>query len=651
MNITADQLTGLLASLSRVRVTVVGDFCLDAYWSLDPAPGESSVETGLETRRVRTQRYAPGGAGNVAMNLLALGVREVRVLGVVGDDPYGRELRRLLQEAGADVEGLLTQGAPWCTHVYCKPCMADVEQNRIDFGNFNPLDADCAAGLLQHLDSAAKTADVLIVNQQVASGIHASHPFRAGLAAFLRRKSRPVALLDSREGCPEYTGTVRKLNDREALRLCGRTPVGAGPVAREDATAAAETLFRRWRQPLFVTRGARGCLVRDRQGLHEIPGLLTLGRTDPVGAGDSFLATLAATLGAGGSPEVAATLGNFAATVTVRKLGQTGTASPAEIAAVGADPDYIYHPELAADLRHARYLPGSEIEVVRDLPSGVRPTHAIFDHDGTISTLRQGWEEIMEPMMVRAVLGAKLGTVGEALYSQVVERVRTYIQQTTGIQTITQMKGLIEIIREFGCVPEGDLLSAAGYKEVYNTALMETVGDRIARLRRGEREVGDFVLKHAVPLLRRLHAAGVRLYLASGTDGTDVVREATELGYADLFEGRIHGSVGAVEKDAKRVVIDRILDEIGARNAHSLLAFGDGPVEIRETHKRGGVTIGVASDEVRRFGLNPAKRDRLIRAGADLVVPDFSELDRLLDALGAGADAPKGRRGGKRGVR
>ncbi len=50
--------------------------------------------------------------------------------------------------------------------------------------------------------------------------------------------------------------------------------------------------------------------------------------------------------------------------------------------------------------------------------------------------------------------------------------------------------------------------------------------------------------------------------------------------------------------------------------------FGDGPVEIRETRKRRGFSIGVASDEVRRFGLNPAKRARLIRAGVNLIIPD-----------------------------
>jgi len=60
-----------------------------------------------------------------------------------------------------------------------------------------------------------------------------------------------------------------------------------------------------------------------------------------------------------------------------------------------------------------------------------------------------------------------------------------------------------------------------------------------------------------------------------------------------------------------------------------LCCFGDGPVELRETRKQGGIAVGVASDEVRRFGLNMEKRTRLVKAGADVIVPDFSQASAL----------------------
>ena len=87
-------------------------------------------------------------------------------------------------------------------------------------------------------------------------------------------------------------------------------------------------------------------------------------------------------------------------------------------------------------------------------------------------------------------------------------------------------------------------------------------------------------------------------------------------------------------KEAKKIVMDRILNDVGAANVKRMAAFGDGPVEIREINKRGGLAVGIASDEVRRFGLNTTKRSRLIRAGADLVIPDFSQRTTLYTILG-----------------
>jgi beta-phosphoglucomutase-like phosphatase (HAD superfamily) len=134
-------------------------------------------------------------------------------------------------------------------------------------------------------------------------------------------------------------------------------------------------------------------------------------------------------------------------------------------------------------------------------------------------------------------------------------------------------------------------------------------------------------------LLHALVKKNVVLYLASGTDQEDVEREAGILGYHNLFGGRIYGAVGDVTKEAKRIVLERIMNDIGESAHERILTFGDGPVEIRETHKRGGYTVGVASSEIRRHGLEVRKRRRLIEAGADLVIPDFCQLESLLKVL------------------
>jgi phosphoglycolate phosphatase-like HAD superfamily hydrolase len=156
---------------------------------------------------------------------------------------------------------------------------------------------------------------------------------------------------------------------------------------------------------------------------------------------------------------------------------------------------------------------------------------------------------------------------------------------------------------------------------------------RLAKLSAGHLQREDFHVKNALPLLERLRQQGVMLYLASGTDRDDVVDEARALGFEEFFGDRIYGSVGDVTVEAKRLVLDRIIKE-NQIDGSSLVCFGDGPVEMRETRKRRGIAVGVCSDEKRRYGFNPAKRARLIRGGAAVLIPDFSDLESIFGLLG-----------------
>ena len=626
-----DWLEQALSAIPKARVAVFGDFCLDAYWRIDGDESELSVETHLPVRRVRQQHYGLGGAGNVVANLVDLGVGQVRVVGLVGDDLFGRQMRKMLDALGADIAGLLT-AEDWQTQVYAKPYVGDDEQSRIDFGPFNTLSPAAIDALAERLDAAAGASDVVILNQQVPSG--ASPPeMIERINAVVATRGECRFLVDSRHRADLYRECVLKLNAHEASRLAGEARPLDERIPADLARRLARRIHERTGQTVFVTRGQWGMVLAEGGQVHDVPGIQVLERTDPVGAGDTATSALAAVLAAGGDALTAARLANIAASVTVRKLQTTGTASPREVRQVGPSPDYIYLPELADDPRRARYLDGSEIEVVWGAPPEIDIRHALFDHDGTLSTLRQGWEQIMEPMMVRAILGPRYEDAGEALYHKVVDTVREYVDRTTGIQTLVQMQGLIELVERFGCVPPGSVLDMHGYKAVYNEELLAMVRRRLAKLRRGELDAADFQIKGARELLEALGAHGVKLYLVSGTDTADVVAEAEALGYAGLFEGRIFGAVGDVRVEAKRGVLERIFAE-HAIGGPEVVTFGDGPVEIREARRRDSVAVGVASDEVRRFGLSYAKRSRLIRAGADLIVPDFSQLDRLLAALG-----------------
>ncbi|MCK5573628.1 MAG: carbohydrate kinase, partial [Bacteroidetes bacterium] len=142
-------LKDLLEQICNVHVGVIGDFCLDAYFTLDASTSEISVETGLPTRPVRRQRYSLGGAANGVNNLWAMGVKKISAFGVIGPDPFGKEMTDILRDMGINTDGLLVQEKEWDTHVYTKPIEKNQEQNRIDFGNFNHIEADTAELLMQ----------------------------------------------------------------------------------------------------------------------------------------------------------------------------------------------------------------------------------------------------------------------------------------------------------------------------------------------------------------------------------------------------------------------------------------------------------------------------------------------------------------------
>lgn len=627
-----DWLERAIGFLSASRVTVVGDFCLDAYWLIDTDESELSLETGLPVRHVREQRYSPGGAGNVAANLTALGVVDVRAVGAIGHDLFGEELVRQLIARGVKTEGLLKLDAPWQTSVYAKPYMGSEELNRMDIGSFNHFPEAQLEAVLSLLDHAAASSDVVILNQQLPGSFFTPQSIRQ-INTLIEHYRKVTFVVDSRNWAGHFENAVLKVNAHEAARLLGQERALNEIISRAETIEFAQQLTRRTSRPVFLTRGENGIIVVDGDNIAEVPGIQVLGKTDSVGAGDTVVAAIAAVLGGGGDVTTAAQLANLAASITVRKVLTTGTVTVPELREVGPTPDYIYETELAATPRNAQYVPGTEIEIIRERTSPMRVKHAIFDHDGTISVLRQGWEKIMEPMMMKAILGDKAATVSESFYNKVKEESRTFIDKTTGIQTLVQMKGLVALVREYGCVPESEILDEHGYKARYNEALLEMIKGRVQKIERGELDPYDYEVKGARKFLQTLHDAGVKLYLASGTDEADVKAEAAVMGYANLFEGRIHGAVGDIKVEAKRIVLERIINS-GHITGDNLAVIGDGPVELREGRKRGAFCLGIASNELIRYGLDLTKRSRLIRAGADLIIPDYSQMDRLLPFLG-----------------
>jgi phosphoglycolate phosphatase-like HAD superfamily hydrolase len=120
-------------------------------------------------------------------------------------------------------------------------------------------------------------------------------------------------------------------------------------------------------------------------------------------------------------------------------------------------------------------------------------------------------------------------------------------------------------------------------------------------------------------------------YLASGTDEAFVIEESQLLGLMPYFAG-VYGAQDQYKNFSKKMVIDRIIQ---THNLHGpeFVAFGDGYVEIEDSKAVHCVAVGLATDEKNRAGVDEWKRNRLIAAGADLIIPDFQQADRLEDFL------------------
>jgi phosphoglycolate phosphatase-like HAD superfamily hydrolase len=265
-----------------------------------------------------------------------------------------------------------------------------------------------------------------------------------------------------------------------------------------------------------------------------------------------------------------------------------------------------------------------EIEVLHpDLPRG-RFRSVLFDFDGTLSLIREGWPQVMIPMMVEAL--AATGTT--ETQSELTAAVEEFVMRLNGRQTIYQMMQLTDEVRRRG----GEPLEPLAYKHRYHDLLMQRIRGRHEALAAGTASAEEWTVPGTHAFLEELRRRGLTLYLASGTDLAYVRREAQLLGVADYFGEHVYGALDDYQKFSKQMIIERILRENGLRG-EELLAFGDGFVEIEEVKRVGGVAVAVASDEVNRRGIHAWKRDRLVRAGADIVIPEYRQHAVLLGYL------------------
>ncbi|MCL2743316.1 MAG: HAD hydrolase-like protein [Planctomycetaceae bacterium] len=259
------------------------------------------------------------------------------------------------------------------------------------------------------------------------------------------------------------------------------------------------------------------------------------------------------------------------------------------------------------------------IEIIGKRTPLAKPKAAVLDFDGTISLIREGWQNVMSPFFVKVLKETPRAENPDEIKKCVDE----FVALLTGKQTVYQCIRLAEEVEKRGGTP----LTPLDYKDEYHRRLSERIESRIEDLHSGGNP-----LRHVVPgsyeLLELLRKHGILLCLASGTDEEFVIQEAELLQVSKYFNGGIYGAQKDYKTFSKEMVIKRIIEENNFNGAE-LLGFGDGYVEIENIHNIGGFAVGVASNEAERSGVDEWKRNRLIKAGADWIIPDYSDIDAI----------------------
>ena len=300
------------AGASGVKILVAGDVMLDAYISGSAA--RISPEAPVPVVNVSERRYVPGGAANVAANVLALGSR-VAIAGVTGIDDSGVRLRRELERSGADLHALIEDAAR-VTTTKARVTASGHQIVRFDDENVSPLTEGAVAALQARCGEVLAQIDACVISDY-AKGV-VTDSFCRWLIDEAARRGKPLVVDPKSRHLGRYQGaTVVTPNLKETAAAAGDEIVTSEDLAR----AVAGLLPRISPSALLVTRGADGMSLfeADRPVCH-LPALRNE-VADVTGAGDTVVAVVAIALGMGLSLADAASLANIAAGVAVSHHG------------------------------------------------------------------------------------------------------------------------------------------------------------------------------------------------------------------------------------------------------------------------------------------------------------------------------------------
>jgi sugar/nucleoside kinase (ribokinase family) len=303
-----------------MKIGVLGDFCVDFYWEINPNISEKSLNTSMMASKAENPRYFLGGAGNVVKNITSLSGNKINPIcfGAISNDPFGLWMKNNLPNSDNVVVC-----DKYHTAVYCKPIIQEIEQPRIDFGNIE-LPDEYTDILLERIRVGIKKIDVLIINQQLKNGIHTPY-FRKGLFDIIQKnKQNKIFISDVRSNFESYVGSIFKINSHAASLFAfkeeGKCPMESGMV-----------ILKKYNVPLVITDGINGSYIFENENYKHIPSIPQVGKIDTIGAGDAFTSGFAYAISCGANMETAAEFATCCSSVVVKKIHQAGFPTKQEL--------------------------------------------------------------------------------------------------------------------------------------------------------------------------------------------------------------------------------------------------------------------------------------------------------------------------------
>ncbi|NGX57779.1 MAG: Bifunctional protein HldE [Chlamydiae bacterium] len=304
------KLSGIFSQISQEKVLVAGDFLLDTYTM--GSTSRISPEAPVPVVHVNEVSHRPGGAGNVALNMISLGLKVV-TLGRIGKDESGDLLLRELESEGIETRGLLTQKS-YKTPIKNRVIASNQQMLRIDFEELVPIAEDLENEVIDQIPSLLEEVKVVAISDYGKGFL--SRRVLSALITQAREMGIPVITDPKGADFSKYAkSTLLKPNYKETL-------IASGLDEGTDIDLVGQTVLQRSLcDELLITRSEKGISYFPKQGCRKDFSVKVRQVKDVTGAGDTVLSVLTFCIANNFSMNIACRLSNIAAGLAIEVLG------------------------------------------------------------------------------------------------------------------------------------------------------------------------------------------------------------------------------------------------------------------------------------------------------------------------------------------